>query len=215
MGTAELTLGDRMAAAIDRQLDPGGDREMAWGDDLSDDAFREAYAILSRRDIPFGEIERVLEGTRRVRDEIFDPFGPPHADHHIRRYWASELKGRLVGCFALCERPGEPNPDGTISGQPDRVHFDNTTWTVTVDGQDYQVGNVVMYHVWKTVFEAGLDYINEREIMARMRRKQPLTIHKKRAKLPEALNEMLEGEPGEGYCIRLPPTPDKLLRDLL
>jgi hypothetical protein len=209
MATTELTLGDRMAAAIDRQL--ASCEAFEWGDDLSDDAFRQAYEELSRRGIDPGDIERALERAREIRNAHFGSsalFGPPPPDHQDRREWDEYWRGRLVGYFAMHHRLAESGADGEHSGPGQRVRFDDGTWTITVDSQNFPVDDVLMYRVWKVVYEAGLAYVKETEVMAKMGRNVPLTIHKKRSKLPKPLREMLVGEPGQGYSIRLGPAPD-------
>jgi hypothetical protein len=204
MATTELTLGDRMAAAIDHQLASG--KALEWDDDLSDNAFQQAYEELSRRGIDPANVERVLERTREVRNVYFGIsilFGPPDSDHPIRREWNEGLRGRLVGYFAMCQMPAVPGT-GVEGGAPGRVQFVDDTRTITVDGEPHQMPDSLMYRVWKVVYQHCPGTLDEDEIMEALGRSARISISKRREKLPPALEEMLIGIPGGGYEVRLP-----------
>jgi hypothetical protein len=211
MENTEHTIVHRMAVAIDRHL-ASGEYKPKWDDDLSDDAFIDAYEELSRRLIPFKEIKRVLERTRWVRDECFHPFVFQVPDE-VRRVWTEEVRWRLLGYFAMCRIQGASPPNRRDAASQARVRFDDSTWRIFVDDRPYFVDDVQMYQMWKIVFEAGLNYVSEKEIMKKMDRKVPLTIHKRRSKLPPDLNEMLAADPELGYSIRLPRTLNEQMRD--
>jgi hypothetical protein len=203
MATTSPTLGEQMAAAIDRQLTRAHWKE-GWGDELSDGVFDQAYAELSERGIPVDNIELVLERTRQLRDAWFGPGGPLDDGDMFVDDWKKNLRPRLLGYFAMCKVASSGGTTGRIDKET-RVQFDDETRTITVDRASYEVVESIMYRVWKVVYEHIPGKISEAEIMKKLNRTRVISISQRRSKIPEELNEMLIGTRSAGYEIRLPP----------
>jgi hypothetical protein len=192
-----------MAAAIDRQFA----EEACWavcGDDLTDEAFRQAYAELSRRDIPFGEIEAVVEGTRQVRIKCFDLFGPPN-DPYLRRHWEENLRGRLVGCFAIRPAVGDNDPSDGEPGLPDRVQFEDETRTIVVDSVRHPVEDTEAYYAWKFVYQRKTWVTNKEIAGALGKGNEGARMDRLKKRMPLKLRSMVgKGKRGKGNQIVLP-----------
>jgi hypothetical protein len=201
MEITKTTLGDRMAAAIDRRITgEGWDEE--WGNDLSDSAFRQAYEELGQLGVSARDVARVLEGVRQVRNDCTDIHGPPR-DPAYERTWKEKWRGLLVGYFAMppmvrvSPASGERKP-------AERVQFEDDTRTVVMDGDRHAFEDTDAYKAWKFVFKSK-GWVTNRQIAEALGRgNEGARMDRLKKRMPKKLARMVgPGKKGRGHQIVL------------
>jgi hypothetical protein len=163
-------------------------------------ALRDRAVAAGRVEAVVLALDQVEQANGALLTDAYSPLGDPSR----AEFDADALETLRVATLRLRAAEAAAGPGRPPPPPPSRLTFDDQRQVVTLDGEEYLVGDAAAYRVYRTIADAGLPGITK----ARISLKVPGTAGRKTVprlitKLPKTLEQTID-RGGAGFRIRLP-----------